>query len=295
MTGRDADPAAAGSDCLWLPAPAKLNLFLHVTGRRGDGYHCLQTVFQLLDWGDRIGLEVTADGAIERHGGCAQVPAAQDLAVRAAHALRQEAGVGQGARIHIDKQIPAGAGLGGGSSDAATVLLGLDQLWGTGLGIDRLARLGATLGADVPVFVRGASAFAEGVGEVLTPVLLPERDFVVVWPAVGVSTAAIFQAPELTRNTPASTISALLESAQDNDLQPVAVARHPEIAQALAYLSAHGPARMSGSGSAVFVPVADAATARAIAAGSRWPAWAVRGVNRSPLHLALARTPGRPD
>ena len=257
MTGRDADPAAAGSDCLWLPAPAKLNLFLHVTGRRGDGYHCLQTVFQLLDWGDRIGLEVTADGAIERHGGCAQVPAAQDLAVRAAHALRQEAGVGQGARIHIDKQIPAGAGLGGGSSDAATVLLGLDQLWGTGLGIDRLARLGATLGADVPVFVRGASAFAEGVGEVLTPVLLPERDFVVVWPAVGVSTAAIFQAPELTRNTPASTISALLESAQT-----MTCSRWPcppsGDRPGAGYLSAHGPARMSGSGSAVFVPVADA-------------------------------------
>lgn len=288
MPRHGAESDAAAGPCLWLPAPAKLNLFLHVIGRRADGYHLLQTVFQLLDWGDRIGLAATADGHIQRHGGCPQVPADQDLAVRAARALQRETGVSQGARIHIEKYIPAGAGLGGGSSDAATVLLGLDHLWGTDLGIDALARIGVGLGADVPVFVRGTSAFAEGVGDELTPVALPELDFVIVWPGVGVATAAIFQAPELTRNTPASTISALLASARGNDLQPVAVARYPEISPALAYLSEHGPARMSGSGSAVFVPVADAATARTIIAGSRWPAWAVKGVNRSPLHQALA-------
>lgn len=292
MSRHGAEPDAASGPRLWLPAPAKLNLCLHVIGRRADGYHRLQTVFQLLDWGDRIGLSLTADGHIQRHGGCARLPAEQDLAVRAARALQRETGVQAGARIDIDKRIPAGAGLGGGSSDAATVLLGLDHLWGTALGIDELARIGAGLGADVPVFVRGASAFAEGVGEQLTPVALPERDFVVVWPEVEVATAAIFQAPELTRNTPASTISALLDSAAGNDLQPVAVARYPEIAQALAYLSEHGPARMSGSGSAVFVPVADAATARALVAGSSWPAWAVRGVNHSPLHQVLAARTG---
>ncbi|MCK9490163.1 MAG: 4-(cytidine 5'-diphospho)-2-C-methyl-D-erythritol kinase [Xanthomonadales bacterium] len=288
MTRPGADPDASADGLVWLPAPAKLNLFLHVIGRRADGYHLLQTVFQLLDWGDRIGLAVTDDGAIQRSGGCPDLPAGQDLAVRAALALQRESGVRSGARIHIDKHIPVGAGLGGGSSDAATVLVGLDHLWRTGLAVERLAQIGARLGADVPVFVHGHSAFAEGVGEKLTPVSLPGADFVVVWPGLPVATADIFQAPELTRNTPASTISALLQTAAGNDLQPVAVRRHPEIGQALAFLCQHGPARMSGSGSAVFVPVADAATAQAIVADSPWPAWAVRGVNRSPLQQLLA-------
>ena len=270
-----------------LPAPAKLNLFLHVTGRRADGYHTLQTLFQMLDWGDEIVLESRDDGRIERVGGLSGVVSDDDLAVRAARLLQAETGGGQGAMISIDKRIPAGAGLGGGSSDAATVLLGLNRLWGLDWPLGRLAELGGTLGADVPVFVHGRTAFAEGIGDRLQPIDLPERWYVVVWPGVPVSTSAVFQAPELTRNTPALKIAALSGSATRNDLEPVAVRRCPSIAEALSWLAEHGEVRMSGSGSSVFAAVADEAAARAIVAVSPWPTWAVRGVNVSPLHCAL--------
>ena len=270
-----------------LPAPAKLNLFLHVTGRRADGYHTLQTLFQMLDWGDEIVLESRADGRIERVGGLSGVVSDDDLAVRAARLLQAETGGGHGAAISIDKRIPAGAGLGGGSSDAATVLLGLNRLWGLDWPLDRLAELGGKLGADVPVFVHGRTAFAEGIGDRLQPIDLPERWYVVVWPGVPVSTLAVFQAPELTRNTPALKIADLLGSATRNDLEPVAVRRCPSIAEALSWLAEHGEVRMSGSGSSVFAPVADEAAAREIVAVSPWSAWAVRGVNVSPLHRAL--------
>ena len=278
---------AAGPERLTLPAPAKLNLFLHVLGRRDDGYHLLQTVYQLLDWGDRVELEVRADGLIDRRSGPAGVPAEQDLAVRAARLLQADSGTGQGASLAIGKQIPAGAGLGGGSSDAATVLLGLNRLWQLDYSLDRLARLGLRLGADVPVFVAGRSAFAEGIGERLQPLDLPERWFVVVWPEVSASTAEIFQAPELTRNTPALTMATLAGLETRNDLEPVALRRWPPIAAARAWLSAHGAARMSGSGASVFVEAADEQAARAIVAGSPWPAWAARGVAVSPLHRTL--------
>jgi 4-diphosphocytidyl-2-C-methyl-D-erythritol kinase len=278
---------AAGPERLTLPAPAKLNLFLHVLGRRDDGYHLLQTVYQLLDWGDRVELEVRPDGLIDRRSGPAGVPAEQDLAVRAARLLQADSGTGQGASLAIGKQIPAGAGLGGGSSDAATVLLGLNRLWQLDYSLDRLARLGLRLGADVPVFVAGRSAFAEGIGERLQPLDLPERWFVVVWPEVSASTAEIFQAPELTRNTPALTMATLAGLETRNDLEPVALRRWPPIAAARAWLSAHGAARMSGSGASVFVEAADEQAARAIVAGSPWPAWAARGVAVSPLHRTL--------
>ncbi|MBX3727438.1 MAG: 4-(cytidine 5'-diphospho)-2-C-methyl-D-erythritol kinase [Xanthomonadales bacterium] len=276
---------------LVLPAPAKLNLFLHVTGRRPDGYHTLQTLFQLLDWGDRIVLRRRADDRIVRAGGVPGLPEDNDLAVRAAQALRELVGGRQGVDLRVEKRIPAGAGLGGGSSDAATVLLGLDHLWGLGLGLERLATLGLTLGADVPVFVHGRSGLAGGVGEAIEPMALAGDWFTVVWPGVGLATGEVFQAPELTRNTPPLTMSALVTAPTRNDLQPVAVRLCPVIGDALAWLSMRGQARMTGSGSAVFAPMPDEIAARNAAAASPWPAWAVKGVAVSPLHQALGIAP----
>lgn len=274
-------------DRLVLPAPAKLNLFLHVTGRRPDGYHLMQTVFQLVDWGDEIELTLNDDGVIERVEGPDDIASGDDLVVRAARLLREETGSRVGVDIRLRKRVPAGAGLGGGSSDAATVLLGLNRMWRLDWTLDRLAQLGAGLGADVPVFVHGRSAFAEGIGDELTPIERPEAWYVIVWPGVSVATRSVFQAPELTRNTPALTIAALLDGATRNDLQPVAIRHCPLIADALRWLAAFGDARMSGSGSSVFVDVADKTVAHAIASASPWPAWAVRGVNVSPAHTAL--------
>jgi 4-diphosphocytidyl-2-C-methyl-D-erythritol kinase len=272
---------------LVLPAPAKLNLFLHITGRRPDGYHDIQTIFQLLDWGDEIGLSLRDDGRIERIGGMPEVAPDDDLAIRAARLLQSETGVVQGADITVNKRVPAGAGLGGGSSDAATVLLGLNHLWRAGLSLPELAALGLRLGADVPVFVHGRSAFAEGVGERLQPLALPDACFVLIWPGVPVSTRDAFQAPELTRNTPALTICDLPGSATRNDLEPIAVRQQPAIAQVLSWLRQFGDARMSGSGSTVFTAVASEQQAQTIAAQCPWPSWPVRGVNRSPVHRAL--------
>ena len=187
---------------LILPAPAKLNLFLHITGRRADGYHELQTLFQFLDHGDTLGFRVREDGEIRLHGEIAGVPHDSNLIVRAARLLQQASATPLGADLWLDKRLPMGGGIGGGSSDAATTLLGLDHLWQLNLGLDRLAELGLRLGADVPVFVRGRAAFAEGVGERLTPLDLDEPWFLVAVPQVSVSTAEIFSAPELTRNTP---------------------------------------------------------------------------------------------
>ncbi len=272
---------------LVLPAPAKLNLFLHVTGRRSDGYHQLQTLFQLLDWGDEVTLSVRDDGRIERSHGLADVAPDDDLAIRAARALQQATGTRLGAGIGVDKRIPAGAGLGGGSSDAATVLLGLNHLWETGVDRRELARIGLALGADVPVFIGGRSGFGEGVGEQLTPLDLPERRYVLIWPGIGVATGAIFQAPELTRNTPPLKIADLPGACVRNDLQPVAIRQCPAIADALSWLRPWGEARMSGSGSAVFLEVPDRRIAETIVNASPWPAWSVSGTNVSPLHRAL--------
>lgn len=280
----------AGEVGLW-PAPAKLNLFLHVLGRRADGRHALQTVFQLLDWGDTLELRVRSDGHIQRRGAVAGVPEADDLTLRAAHRLQRESGCALGAEIALTKHIPLGGGLGGGSSDAATVLVALNRLWGLDWPKARLATLGLTLGADVPVFVHGYSAWAEGVGEVLTPMDLPEAWFVVLHPGVAVSTAEVFADPQLTRSSVPITMSGFRSGVDTrNDLQPVVCRRYPAVAEALAWLNRFSPARMTGSGSCLFCVAADAQQAARIAreCPTPWRAYAVKGVARSAL-LARAQ------
>lgn len=288
------------AETLW-PAPAKLNLFLHVTGRRADGYHELQTVFQLIDLCDTIAIRVTEDGRIERPAGPAGVDPEADLTVRAAKALQAATGCRTGASLRISKRIPLGGGLGGGSSDAATVLVALNQLWRCRMSLEDLAGLGLPLGADVPVFVRGSSAWAEGVGERLVPVELPERWFVVVHPGVSVPTRDVFQSPELTRNSPIITIRAFFEagsasvagsagsSGTRNDCEPVVRTRYPEVADALSWLGNFAPTRLTGTGSCIFAAFASAAEAERIAARvpDRWRAFVARGLNVSPLHARL--------
>ncbi|TNF35834.1 MAG: 4-(cytidine 5'-diphospho)-2-C-methyl-D-erythritol kinase [Gammaproteobacteria bacterium] len=272
---------------LTLPAPAKLNLFLHVTGRRPDGYHLLQTVFQLLDYGDELHFE-PAD-TLSLQPALPGVDPQHNLITKAARALQAASGCRQGARITLNKRLPMGGGLGGGSSDAATTLLGLNHLWRTGLSIDQLAAIGLTLGADVPVFVRGHSAWAEGVGEILTPVTLPEQWFVVLTPPVLAETARIFSAPELTRHTSPITIAAFLDRGGHNDCEPVACALYPAIASTRDWLSRFGPARMTGTGSSVFCPMPTREAAEAVL--QQCPAgingFVARGTNRSMLHRKL--------
>ena len=272
------------------PAPTKLNLFLHIVGRREDGYHLLQTVFQLLDWGDTVRLRVRDDGVIARIGELPGVAAEDDLCVRAARALAEYAEAEFGVDIALDKRIPVGGGLGGGSSDAATVLVALNELWETGLTIDQLAELGLSLGADVPVFVRGHSAWAEGVGERLTAVELPQQEFVILHPRVSVATGPLFQAAELTRNCAPATISGCLSgNVTDNVFTPLVRARYPEVAAALDWLGRYGEARLSGTGSCVFAAVATQERAEAIVAACppEFAAYRAGGLNRSPLLEAL--------
>jgi 4-diphosphocytidyl-2-C-methyl-D-erythritol kinase len=276
------------SESLW-PAPAKLNLFLHVTGRRADGYHELQTVFQLIDLCDTIGLTIREDGRIERAAGPPGVDPESDLTVRAACALQQATGTRLGATLRVLKRVPMGGGLGGGSSDAATVLLGLNALWGTRLSIDDLARLGLPLGADVPVFVRGSSAWGQGVGEHLEPLELPESWYVIIHPGVHVGTRDVFQSPELTRNSPVITIRAFFQAGGRNDCEPVVRARFPEVAEALDWLGQFASARLTGTGSCIFAPCASAIDAERLAARvpDRWTSFVARGLNRSPVHEML--------
>jgi 4-diphosphocytidyl-2-C-methyl-D-erythritol kinase len=249
------------------PAPAKLNLFLHVVGRRADGYHLLQSVFTLIDRYDRVRLTVRADGVVERLSHLAGVAPADDLAVRAALMLKEASGTAKGVDIHVDKQIPMGGGLGGGSSDAATVLLALDRLWGTGFGPDALAELGAALGADIPFFVRGASAWVEGIGDHIRPLAIARRWYVVLVPSVVVPTGAIFAAPELTRNTETLKMEDFSALSRDvgvfgsgdgfrNDLEAVVTAKYPEVRKHLEWLRGHADARMTGSGACVFAAFA---------------------------------------
>ncbi|HEX4024882.1 MAG TPA: 4-(cytidine 5'-diphospho)-2-C-methyl-D-erythritol kinase [Steroidobacteraceae bacterium] len=289
------EPMPAGA-LTWWPAPAKLNLFLQVTGRAADGYHELQTLFQLIDHCDRIGVVLREDGRIERHAGLAGVAPEQDLAVRAALLLQRHCGVALGADLHVVKRIPAGGGLGGGSSDAATVLLALNHLWRTGLAVADLAQLGLALGADVPVFVHGSSAWGEGRGERLEPMELPPRWFLVIHPGVAVSTAEVFQAPELTRNSPVITIRAFAAVRVGNACEPVVRSRYPEVAEALDWLAGQidGPgegarARMTGTGSCIFASFERAADAERIAARvpDPWRSFVARGLNRSPVHALL--------
>jgi 4-diphosphocytidyl-2-C-methyl-D-erythritol kinase len=279
---------------IW-PAPAKINLFLHVTGRRSDGYHLLQTVFQIVDLADVIAVEVTHDGAISRSGGLPGLAAEADLVVRAARLLQRETGCALGACIDVDKRIPAGAGLGGGSSDAATTLVALNEMWALGLDVDRLAALGLSLGADVPIFVRGRTAWAEGIGEALTPIDTPSRWYVVVFPDESVPTAGIFADPALTRDTLPTTIPRFLSGEPTrNDLQAVVVARHPRVASALEWLSGSAPARMSGSGASVFAAFAGRAQAEMVAqrCPAEWKVFVTRGLLRSPLLDAVAALRG---
>jgi 4-diphosphocytidyl-2-C-methyl-D-erythritol kinase len=268
------------------PAPAKLNLFLHITGRRDDGYHNLQTVFQFLDVADRLYFVLRTDDAIHRFGGPPGVPPEADLCARAARLLQEATGTRRGVDIYNEKRLPAGAGLGGGSSDAATTLWALNRLWALGLEPTELAELGLRLGADVPVFLFGRSAWAEGVGEILAPIDPPERWYLVVNPGVSVSTAAVFSDPELTRDSPQMTIPDFLSGGGHNDCEVVVRRRYPEVAAALDWLNRLSPARMTGTGACVFAAFATQAGAQA--AGRQlpdgWTGFVARGMNRSALH-----------
>jgi 4-diphosphocytidyl-2-C-methyl-D-erythritol kinase len=283
-------PERTEGESLW-PAPAKLNLFLHVTGRRPDGFHDLQTLFQLVDLCDTIAIRLREDGRIVREAGPEEVPADQDLAVRAACALQQASGSRRGATLRVIKHVPMGGGLGGGSSDAATVLVALNALWGCGLSREELAGIGLSLGSDVPVFVQGSSAWAEGRGERLSPVEVPPSWYVIVHPGVAVGTAAIFQAPELTRNSGLITIRAFFESGGRNDCEPVVRARYPQVAEALDWLARFAPARLTGTGSCIFAACPTAADAERIAARvpDRWRSFVARGLNLSPVYERLAQ------
>jgi 4-diphosphocytidyl-2-C-methyl-D-erythritol kinase len=257
------------------PAPAKLNLFLHVVGRRADGYHLLQSVFTLIDRCDNVRLQVREDGAVRRLNDLPGVPSEEDLAVRAALLLKEASGTAMGVDIEVDKRIPMGGGLGGGSSDAATVLLALDRLWGTGFGPDVLAELGAALGADIPFFLKGTSAWVEGIGERLTPLEVPRRWYLVLTPPVAVPTGSVFAAPELTRDTEALKMEDFSAQSPDgltfatadgfrNDLEAVVIRRFPVVREHLEWLRKHADARMTGSGACVFAAFASREAAQQV-------------------------------
>lgn len=271
-------------------APAKINLFLHVVGRRPDGYHLLQTVFQFLDLADSLTIESRRDGQIRRVGDIAGVTPDADLIVRAGQLLRRESGTSLGADIGVTKRIPIGSGLGGGSSDAATTLIALNEVWNLRWPRERLAELALQLGADVPVFVAGHAAFAEGIGEKLTLFELPEMPILLLWPRVHAATATVFQHLKLTGSTPPITIRDFRAPGLRNDLEEAACALYPQIGKALTWLRKFGPARMTGSGSCVFLPLADAPDGAQV--GQRLiaelppdlgDAWITRAVNRHPL------------
>ena len=268
------------------PAPAKLNLFLHVVGRRADGFHLLQTVFRFLDHGDSLEIAPRAKGDIRLLAPLPGVPVERDLCWRAADLLRRHAGCRLGADIRLRKRLPMGGGLGGGSSDAASVLLALNRLWKLDLSRDELRALALRLGADVPVFVFGRSAFAEGVGEILAPWTPAPASYVVLTPPAHVPTPAIFAHPGLTRDTPSITISALFDGYGHNDLEPVAGALHPRVAEYLAWLKTRGDARMTGSGACVFAAFADRAAAERVFAErpGHMSGFVADGVDRHPLY-----------
>ncbi len=273
-------------------APAKLNLMLHVVGRRPDGYHELQTVFQLVDLRDSIDIAVREDGVISRPNGPPGVPESDDLVVRAARALKEASGTPLGADISVLKRIPMGGGLGGGSSDAATTLVALNEMWRSGLSSTELAAIGGKLGADVPVFVHGRSAWAEGVGEKLTPVSLGgDSWYLIVNPGVSVPTAAVFQAAELTRNSAPTTMRGFLETGGRNDCEAVVRARFPAVGEALDWLARHAPSRLTGTGACVFAKFARPEDAERIAARvpDSWRSYVARGLDESPLLAELAR------
>jgi len=278
------------------PAPAKLNLFLYITGQREDGYHTLQTLFQFLDYGDTLTIEPRKDGKICLLTPVEGVPDEENLIVRAARLLMKRAAeterlaAGCGADIAIEKRLPMGGGLGGGSSNAATVLVALNHLWKSGLSVDELAQLGLTLGADVPVFVRGHAAFAEGVGELLTPVDPPEKWYLVAHPGVSIPTPLIFGDPALPRNTPVRSINTLLNCEFGNDCEVIARKRFREVDAALSWLLEYAPSRLTGTGACVFAEFDTESSARQVL--EQAPEWlngfVARGVNLSPLAQTIA-------
>ena len=274
---------------LRVPAPAKLNLMLHITGRRADGYHLLQTVFQFIDLLDWLDFELLADGSIRRDHGNTAVPAEQDILLAAARLLQERFAVSKGVSIRIDKRIPIGGGLGGGSSDAASCLLALNQLWELGLSLSQLAEIGLELGADVPVFVRGRAAWASGVGEVLQPIDIAEPVYLVVDPKIHVSTAEIFADQELTRNCDPITIRDFLRGVGTNVCEPVVRKLHPQVGEAIDWLNQFGVARMSGSGACVFVEVESLTQAETVKSQlpEHWAGYVASAMNRSPLHQQL--------
>ncbi len=281
------------------PAPAKLNLFLRITGRRSNGYHELQTLFQFLDFGDTLHFRLRSDSAIRLQPGMSEVATEDNLVVRAARLLQQNAGVTHGADIELEKRIPMGAGLGGGSSDAATTLVALNQLWGSKVAVADLARMGLSLGADVPIFVHGRAAWAEGVGERFSAVTPAEPWYLVIHPDCHIPTQRVFAHPGLTRNSKPLKIPRFLRVADPayaaeersffglagNDCEAVVRAAYPRVDQALRWLSAYGAPRLTGTGSAVFLAVPDETRARELLAHlpSRWTGFVARGLNHSPL------------
>jgi len=281
----------SGAAFMKLLAPAKLNLFLHIIGRREDGYHLLQTIFQFLDYSDEIELALREDGKIRRLSGLSSVKAEDDLVVRAAKLLKKHTNTAYGVDISVDKKLPVGGGLGGGSTDAATVLVGLNQLWQCHLSIDNLADLGLQLGADVPVFVRGKSAWGEGVGELLEPIILPEVWFLVLHPNVFVSTAELFSDQALTRDCEPFKIARFLEGYGSNVFEPVVRNKHSEIAEAIDWLSSYSPARLTGSGSCIFAKFPNKNIAQDVLneLPSRWHGFVAKGVNKSPLYTSLEK------
>lgn len=274
------------------PSPAKLNLFLYITGRRADGYHQLQTLFQFLDYGDTLTIVPRQDDQIQLLTPVEGVPDEQNLIVRAARLLQQHctahaiATLPRGADISIDKRLPMGGGLGGGSSNAATVLVALNELWQCGLSDDQLAEMGLTLGADVPVFVRGHAAFAEGIGEQLQPANPAEKWYLVAHPGVSIPTPVIFADVELKRDTPVRPLNALLQAPYANDCEPIARKRFREVEQLLSWLLQYAPSRLTGTGACVFAEFDSEPAALQVL--NQAPAWlrgfVARGVNVSPLH-----------
>jgi 4-diphosphocytidyl-2-C-methyl-D-erythritol kinase len=279
---------------LRIPAPAKLNLMLRIVGRRADGYHLLQTVFQFLDRSDWITLRMRRDGLISLSKPLPGVPAEEDLTVRAARALQQATGTGLGVEISVEKVLPMGGGLGGGSSDAASVLAGLNVLWNCGLGHDELSTLGLRLGADVPIFLFGRSAWAEGVGEHLTPLELEEPWYVVIVPPCHVSTAEIFNSPDLTRDNDPITIGGFVAGSRENHCLPVVVEHYPVVAQALEALSSVSEApRLTGTGACVYADFAqeDEAQKALDRLAPEWDCFLAKGCNRSALYETLGSGP----
>jgi 4-diphosphocytidyl-2-C-methyl-D-erythritol kinase len=271
------------------PAPAKINLFLHVTGRRADGYHELQTLFQLLDWGDEVSIRATPGAAITRGAADYPVAAEEDLAIRAARLLQRHTECREGAEISVRKRIPLGSGMGGGSSNAATVLLALNRLWASGLGLAELSALGAGLGADVPVFVQGDTALATGIGDRLHPVRLGRRHYVLVFPGIAIGTREIFTDPELARDSRELSKAEALAGEGRNDCEAVVRKRFPAMAEAADRLQKWGRPRMTGTGSGIFLQMDSEKQARSAAREIKnlYNVRAVIGVDRSPLHHRL--------